>query len=488
VSVFPTAYEGEIGVLDRSSVYGDRCDRYERIKTRRDLACRPRQLRTRIQGWLFAGELTENIRSLSLGTNRIGDIRIVLQSIDPANDLAARLGKQFMLPLPHAREWAAKLLGYPLWQALLGESDQSLRRMNLSAPDSQCAPLAVRWRRTYQAQRLAELSAIVLSDAARLIDEIRPSDGFEFQSPFEGQVPRLLDPLLSMDDHRSLAAALATLRGIASRESSIDRTLRTILISLEALLITEYPIEQYPYETREPYRRRSMLDLPKRTPKFLSAQKHQECVDELDAIRTALARDWSVDLMKPVADMLAKLERVKNQIDRWRRTSAAHDSDKVSWRGVAPEEEEVLDALAAAVLPEHVSLLKTSAGFAVLSDEEAGLMLAHLRAQRADGTEQRALRRGIRRLQAIVRRGEQDERQRWERKTPVISTWVIAAVRDNERMPLGKVQAKSSAEALALACAVAVASDRRLIATTEAVAKRILGISASTLDALVTLA
>lgn len=132
-----------------------------------------------------------------------------------------------------------------------------------------------------------------------------------------------------------------------------------------------------------------------------------------------------------------------------------------------------------------MALLKTSGGFGVLSDEEAGLMLAHLRATGVDGTGQPALRRGMRRLEAILRGGERDERRRWERKTPVSSIWIIATVHENERTPLGKVQATSSAEALAKA---GIVSDRRLIATTATVAERILGCSAAALDTLVTLA
>jgi hypothetical protein len=84
-----------------------------------------------------------------------------------------------------------------------------------------------------------------------------------------------------------------------------------------------------------------------------------------------------------------------------------------------------------------------------------------------------------------VRSGQRDERRRWERRTPVNSIWIIATVQENERMPIGKVQATSSVEALAKA---GIVSDRRLIATTAAVAERILRFSPTALDALVTLA
>jgi hypothetical protein len=228
-----------------------------------------------------------------------------------------------------------------------------------------------------------------------------------------------------------------------------------------------------------------VLDYPKRAPRRLSAEKYHECVSAIEVILAALTRELPLDLTEAVADIRAKLGRVHEQIDAWRRASTAHDSNTVSWRGVTPEEEEILHALAAVVLPEQVSLLNTSAGFAVLSDEEAGLMLAHLRATGVDGTGQRALSRGIRRLEAIVRGGERRERRRWERKTPVSSTWIIAAVQENERTPLGKVPATSSVEALAKA---GIVSDRRLIATTAAVAERILGFSPAALDALATLA
>lgn len=413
-------------------------------------------------------------------------MRIVLPSVTPANDLAERLAKRFDLSLPDAREWAAKILGYPHWEALREECNGLGGRLDLSAPDTQCALLAVRWRRAYQAERLAELTAIELSDAARLIEEIRPSDGFGFGSTFDGHALRRLDPMLSIDEHRGLAAALAVLWRLGGLELPIYHTLRGLLMGLEALLIKEYPIEQYPYDaTREPYRAAPLLDFPKRAPRRLSAEKHQECMDAIDTMRAALARDWPADLTEAVADILAKLGRAQDQIDAWRQASAAHDGDAVSWRGVTPEEEKILHALAAAVLPEQVSLLTTSGGFAALSDEEAGLMLAHLRATGVDGTGQPALRRGIRRLEAIVRGGERDERRRWERQTPVSSIWIIAAVHKIERTPLGKVQATSSVEALAKA---GVVSDRRLIATTMAVAERILGFSAAALDALVTLA
>jgi hypothetical protein len=205
----------------------------------------------------------------------------------------------------------------------------------------------------------------------------------------------------------------------------------------------------------------------------------------IEIILAALARELPVDLTEAVADIRAKLGRVHEQIDAWRRASTANDGDTVSWRGVTPEEEEVLHALAAVVLPAQVSLLKTSAGFGFLTDAEAGLMLAHLRATGVDGSGQRALRQGIRRLEAIVRGGERRERRSWERKTPVSSTWIIAAVQDDERTPLGKIPATSSVEALAKAGNI---SDRRLIATTAAVAERILGFSPAALDALATLA
>ena len=138
-------------------------------------------------------------------------MRIVLPSVTPANDLAERLAKRFDLSLPNAREWAAKILGYLHWEALREECNGLGGRLDLSAPDTQCASLAVRWRRAYQAERLAELAAIERSDAARLIEEIRPSDGFEFGSTFDGRAPRRLDPLPSIDEHRGLAAALAVL-------------------------------------------------------------------------------------------------------------------------------------------------------------------------------------------------------------------------------------------------------------------------------------
>lgn len=413
-------------------------------------------------------------------------MRIVLLSVTPANELAERLAERFDLSLPHAREWAAKLLGYPHWEALREECNELAGRCNFSAPDTQCAPLAVRWRRAYQAERLAELTAIELSGAARLIEEIRPSDGFEFGGRFDGREPRRLDPVLSIDEHRCLAAGLAVLWNIGGLELPAYHRLRAVQMGLEALLIKEYPVEQYPYDaTREPYRVASLLDFPKRAPKRLSAEKHQECMAAIDTIRATLARDWPADLTDAVADILAKLGRVQDQFDAWRQASVAHDSDAVSWRGVTPEEENILDALATVVLPEQVSLLKTSGGFAILSDAEAGLMLAHLRATGVDGTGQPALRRGIRRLEAIVRGGERDERQRWKRKTPVSAVWIIATVHENERTPIGRVQATSSAEALAKA---GIVSDRRLIAATMAVAERILGFSAAALDALVTLA
>lgn len=422
----------------------------------------------------------------TLRSNKSAIMRIVLQSLTPAIDLAERLAKRFELPVPHAREWAAKLLGYQHWESLREQFNGLGVRPYLSAPDTLCASLAVRWRRAYQAERLVELAGIELSDAARLIEEIRPSDGFEFGGTFNGQAPRRLDPMLSIDDHRGLAAVLAVLWRVGGLESPIDRTLRAVLMGLEALLIREYPIEQYPYDTtREPYRGASVLDYPKRALRRLSAEKHQQCVSAIEILLTALARELPVDLTETVADIRAKLGRARDQIDAWRRASTAHDGDTVSWRGVTPEEEEILYALAAVVLPEQVSLLNPSAGFAVLSDEDAGLMLAHLRAAGVDGTGQRALSRGIRRLEAIVRGGEERERRRWERMTPVSSIWIIAAVQENERTPLGKVPATSSVEALAKA---GIVSDRRLIATTAAVAERILGFSPTTLDALVTLA
>lgn len=413
-------------------------------------------------------------------------MRIVLPSVAPANVVAERLAKQFDLPLPHAREWVANILGYPCWEKLLEECDNIGERLDVSAPDALCASLAVRWRRAYQAERLAELAAIDLAHAARLIDEIRPSDGFEFGTIVFGHAPRRLDPLLSIDEHHRLAAALRALLDIGGYESAIYRTLRSLLIGLEALLIKEYPVEQYPYDaTREPYRAASPFDLPNRAPKHLSAEKHQECTGAIDTIRAALAREWPADLTEAVADIVAKLDRAQKQIDAWRRSSAAHDGEAVTWRGFSPEEEKILEELATVVLPEQVSLLRELGGFAAISDEEAGLMLAHLRATGVDGAGRPALRRGIRRLEAIVRGGERDEGRRWERKTPVSSIWIIAAVHDNERTLLGRVQATSSVEALAKA---EVTSDRRLIATTAAVAERILGFSAAALDALVTLA
>jgi hypothetical protein len=410
-------------------------------------------------------------------------MQIVLPSVAPAIDLAERLGRRFELKIPHAREWAAKILGYPRWEFLC---EQTRMRADLSAPDTLCAPLATRWRRAYQAERLAGLAGIELRDAARLIEEIRPSDGFAFGATLSGRVPRRLDPVLSIDEYRGLAAALALLWRIGGLESRIDRTLTRLLTGLEALLIAEYPIEQYPYDaTREPYRAASVLDYPKRAPRWLSAEKHQECLCAIDTVRAALAREWPPDLAEPVADIVAKLGQAQDQIGAWRQASVAHDSDAVSWRGVTPAEEEILQALAAVVLPEQVSLLQTSGGFAGLSDADAGLMLVHLRATGVNGTGQPALRRGIRRLEAIVRRGERAERRRWERQAPVSSIWIIAAVQENERTPLGKVAAASSVEALAKA---GIVSDRRLIATTAAVAERTLGFSPTALDALVTLA
>jgi hypothetical protein len=405
--------------------------------------------------------------------------------VTPANDLAEGLAERFALPLPDAREWAATILGYPHLEALSAECNGLGGRLDLSAPDSQCASLAVRWRRAYQAERLAALAAIELSDAARLIEELRPSDGFEFGNTFDGRPLRRADPMLSIDEHRGLVAAFAVLWRIGGRETPIDRTLRAVLMGLEALLIKEYPIEQYPYDaTRAPYRTASLIDFPKRTPKRLSAEKHQECIAAIDIIRAALARDWPPDLTEAVADILANLGRAQDQIEAWRRASAAHDGDAISWRGVTPEEEKILDALATVVLPEQVSSLNTSGGFAALSDDEAGLMLAHLRATGVDRTRP-ALGPGIRRLEAIVRSGERHERRRWERKTPASSIWIIAAVQEDERTLIGKVQATSSAEALAKA---GIVSDRRLIATTAAVAERILGFSPTALGALVTLA
>jgi hypothetical protein len=412
-------------------------------------------------------------------------MRIVLASVTPANDLSERLAERFALPLPHAREWAAKILGYPQWEALREQCHRLGGRLDLSAPDSHCASLAVRWRRAYQAERLAALAKIELSDALRLIEELRPSDGFEFEGTFDGRAPRRADPTLAIDEHRDLVAAFATLWRIGGRESPIDRTLRAVLVSLEALLIKEYPIEQYPYDaTRAPYRTASLIDLPQRAPKRLSAEKHQECIASIATIRRALARNWPPDLTEAVADIVATLGRAQDQIEAWRRASAARDGEAIAWRGVTPEEEEILDALAAVVLPEQVSLLKTSGGFAALSDDEAGLMLAHLRVTGVDRTRP-ALRPGIRRLEAIVRGGERDERRRWERKTPVNSIWIIVAVQEGERTLIGKVQATSSAEALARA---GIASDRRLIATTATVAERILGSSPAALGALLTLA
>lgn len=413
-------------------------------------------------------------------------MRIALPSVAPANAVAERLAKQFDLSFPTAREWAAKILGYPSWEKLREECGDSLgERLDVSAPDTLCAPLAVRWRRVYQAERLAELAAIDLPHAARLIDEIRPSDGFDFGTTVLGHAPRRLDPLLSIDEHHRLAAALRVLFDIGGYESAIYRTLRSLLIGLEALLIKEYPVEQYPYDaTREPYRAASPFDLPNRAPKHLSAEKHGECIGAIGTIRAALSREWPADLTESVADIVAKLDRAQQQIDAWRRSSAPHDGDPVTWRGVSPEEEQILEELATVVLPEQVSLLRETGGFAVISDEEAGLMLAHLRATGVDGTGRPRLRRGIRRLEAIVRSGERKERRRWVRETPASSTWIIAAVHDNERTLLGKVQATSSVEALAKA---GEASDRRLIAMTAALAERILGFSPAALDALVTL-
>ena len=101
-------------------------------------------------------------------------MQIVLQSLTTAIDLAERLAKRFALPVPHAREWAAKLLGYRNWETLREQFNNGLGiRADLSAPDTLCAPLAVRWRRAYQAERLVELAGIDLSDAARLIEEIK---------------------------------------------------------------------------------------------------------------------------------------------------------------------------------------------------------------------------------------------------------------------------------------------------------------------------
>ena len=98
-------------------------------------------------------------------------MRIVLQSLTPAIDLAERLAKRFELPVPHAREWAAKILGYQRWETLREEFNRLGVRADLSAPDRLCAPLAIRWRLAYQAERLVELAGINLSDAARLIEE-----------------------------------------------------------------------------------------------------------------------------------------------------------------------------------------------------------------------------------------------------------------------------------------------------------------------------
>ena len=160
-------------------------------------------------------------------------MRIVLQSLTPAIDLAERLAKRFELPVPHAREWAAKILGYQRWETLREEFNGLGVRADLSAPDTLCAPLAIRWRRTYQAERLVELAGIDLSDAARLIEEIRPSDAFEFGDRFDGRAPQRLDPVFSIDEHRGLATALAVLWRIGGLESRIEHTLRAVLTGLE---------------------------------------------------------------------------------------------------------------------------------------------------------------------------------------------------------------------------------------------------------------
>ena len=408
-------------------------------------------------------------------------MQIVLPSTDIAHEVAARLAAHFKLPLPKAREWAAQLLGYPLWDALCERCHPT--RADLSAPDRQCAPLAIRWRRAFQSERLADLAYLDVGEAARIIEEIRPSDGFEYTDLVLGRVPRQADPLLTLDDHRHLVAALDVLWAIGAREPAIERSLKRLRLSLEALLIQEYPVEQYPYdETREPYRAAAMFDRPKRTPKSLRPDKHQACRESLDSIQQVLDRLGPGDLTHTVDEIRSVVGQVGNQIDEWRRLSLSHDGKPTQWRGVSFDEEAMVQALVAVLPPELTAVFDSSEGIGLVSDEEAGLMLSHLSTAGIDGAGQPLLRKGIFRLQAIVRGSARAERRRWERFTPIPTEWILAAVDNDQRTLLGKVIADSSAAALAHGALTSTSG--RLVATTPALAKKILGCSDAVLDAL----
>jgi hypothetical protein len=175
-------------------------------------------------------------------------MQIVLKSPDHARHIGKRFSKVLPSPLTRGYAVAAQVLGYKSWDELLrhctwGEGSSS----GLFAwPDRQCMPAAVSARRAYQAATLARCAGIDETRAREIVEEVKPSDGFDREPNVLGpDEPRQHDPSMQLDEYDGLLRELHSVWTICGRRNRLADAVKETWFALDCIQLGEWPVDQF---------------------------------------------------------------------------------------------------------------------------------------------------------------------------------------------------------------------------------------------------
>lgn len=372
---------------------------------------------------------------------------ICLRDIAHPKAVGKRFSRLYTIPLMQGQTWAAKVLGYRDWDALLAYFKvvkEDPQQVDFSAPDELCMPAAVTYRRNFQSEVLQRLAGVSLESARACVDQVAPSGLFTYipQRPWiadggENHRPRQLDPVWTPEDHHEAHALLVTLVPRCAFRHGVSELLGEMYRRFESLAFFEYPPEQW--GNPEWYLRYQQGQTELRTrnmPRWLTLAEANRLVDVARRLGPIIEKGRTIVAPKNegFADLPRLYARLVPRLAHWHAESIAHVGEPDSWVGDSPEEIAAEKVVLEATVPREwwpedgrwSPLWSVSIGDPTFYDRAKTALEALPAAQRAQPEVARALKLVAQHFRTKARNAKRRERQ----FAPIEKTWHLHAASD----------------------------------------------------------
>lgn len=350
-------------------------------------------------------------------------MQILLADVEHARHIGKRLSRVLSVPLTRGYFLAALVLGYRDWNLLLSLSPNAHAT---SLPDEKCCPLAVRWRREYQARILCQTTGISAERAAAIVERVRPSHGFTYEPSPHRPIPDQANPALSPEDLYGIHESLRYVWDVACRRAEFARPMTAVAHRFDEVVWSEYDPWQFGrIDLHRLYL--SLCGQPPRAQKWLQDEQAHRIRASLKAI---LARLENIHGSSRVAvdGLAAAIERLDAVVDRWHKASRPHMSEPISYIGHPLVHDEIPALLKALGLDPDLDLRTVE--IAAWSPRRARAILAALDAAPI-GVQQTPVAKYVRAtITKGLRTAANMESRVARRRAPMTRSWHICVVNE----------------------------------------------------------